>query len=96
MPAAHETAYPRLKATVTPTDLVEVYTPTAEEFALAVRTSARRGARLGFLVLLKTFQRLGYFTFANEVPEPIVRHIAWCLGVDPCLLPTLSPALIIM
>ena len=40
-------------------DLVEVYTPTAEEFALAVSTTARRGARLGFLVLLKTFQRLG-------------------------------------
>jgi TnpA family transposase len=82
MPTAHETAYPRLKATVTPTDLVEVYTPTAEEFALAVRTSARREARLGLLVLLKTFQRLGYFALTSEVPEPIVRHIAWCLGVE--------------
>jgi hypothetical protein len=46
MPTAHETASPRLKATVIPTDLV------AEEFALAVRPSARREARLGFLVLL--------------------------------------------
>ena len=31
MPAVHETAYPRLKEGVTPTDLAEVYTPTAEE-----------------------------------------------------------------
>jgi hypothetical protein len=68
---------------VTPTDLVEVYTPTAEEFALAISTSSRRGARLGFLVLLKTFQRLGYFVLASEVPEPIIHHIAWCLGVAP-------------
>jgi site-specific recombinase XerD len=31
----------------------------AEELARAMRTSTRSGARLGFLVLLKTFQRLG-------------------------------------
>jgi hypothetical protein len=55
LPAVHETAYPRLKAAVTPTDLAEVYTPTAEEHALAISTLPRPGARLGFLVLLKTF-----------------------------------------
>ena len=37
---------------------------------------------MGFLVLLKTFQRLGYFVFVSEVPTPIVRHIARCLGTD--------------
>ena len=37
MPAVHETAYPRLKEAVTPTDLAEVYTPTSEEHALAIR-----------------------------------------------------------
>ena len=82
MPAMHETAYPRLKEGVTPTELAEVYTPTAEELALAMRTSTRSGARLGFLVLLKTFQRLGYFVLAGDVPTPIVRHIARCLGTD--------------
>jgi hypothetical protein len=82
MPAAHETAYPRLKEAVTPTDLAEVYTPTAEELALAVSTSPRPGARLGFLVLLKTFQRLGYFVLVGEVPKPIVEHVARWLGTD--------------
>ena len=82
MPAVHETAYPRLKEGVTPAELAEVYTPTAEELALAMRTSTRSGARLGFLVLLKTFQRLGYFVFVSDVPTPIVRHIARCLGTD--------------
>jgi hypothetical protein len=52
MPGIHETAYPRLKEGVTPAELAEVYTPTAEELALAMRTSTRSGARLGFLVLL--------------------------------------------
>jgi TnpA family transposase len=83
MPAIHETAYPRLKEGVTPTELAEVYTPTAEEHALAISTSPRPGARLGFLILLKTFQRLGYFVLVGEVPPPIVRHVAGCLGLDP-------------
>jgi len=43
MPAIHEIAYPRLKEGVTPAELAEVYTPTAEELALAVRTSTRSG-----------------------------------------------------
>jgi hypothetical protein len=80
MPAAHETAYPRLKECVTPADLAEVYTPTAEELALAMKTTTRSGARLGFLVLLKTFQRLGYFVLVGDVPKSVVRHIA--MSVD--------------
>jgi hypothetical protein len=82
MPAVHETAYPRLKERVTPAELAEVYTPTAGELALAMRTSTRSGARLGFLVLLKTFQRLGHLVLVGDVPTPIVRHIARCLGTD--------------
>ena len=82
MSAVHETAYPRLKEGVTPAELAEVYTPTAEELALAMRTSTRSGARLGFLVLFKTFLRLGYFVLVGDVPKPIVRHIARCLGTD--------------
>jgi Domain of unknown function (DUF4158) len=31
---------------------------------------------LGFVVLLKTFQRLGYFVPSKEVPEAIIEHIA--------------------
>jgi len=84
MPAVHETAYPRLKEAVTPTDLAEVYTPTPEELAFAIDSSPRPGARLGFLVLLKTFQRLGYFGLVGEVPKPIVEHVARCLGADLC------------
>src|SRR3954465_13346768 len=83
MPAVHETAYPRLKEAVTPTDLVEVYTPTAKEIALAIDTSPRRETRLGFLILLKTFQRLGHLVLVSEVPKSIVGHIANFLGVDP-------------
>jgi len=42
MPAADETAYPWLKVCVTPVDPAEVYTPTAEEPALAIPATGSR------------------------------------------------------
>src|SRR5262245_65932852 len=37
--------------------------------------------RIGFLVLLKTFQRLGHFIPAHKVPRPIAEHISLIYGV---------------
>jgi len=81
LPGVHETAYPRLKASVTAHDLAAVYTPTSREIALAdtlPRTTAAK--KLCFLLLLKTFQRLGYFVQLHDVPAQIVTHIRQCLG----------------
>jgi hypothetical protein len=36
--------------------------------------------RIGLLVLLKTFQRLGYFVKLSEVPKSIVRRICTTAG----------------
>jgi Domain of unknown function (DUF4158) len=76
MPTVHETAYPRLKSNVTRRELVDLYTPTEAEVELAGRVSKGPSARVPFLILLKTFQRLGYFTALREVPRCIVEHIA--------------------
>ena len=43
---------------------------------MAGRVSKGPSARVPFLILLKTFQRLGYFTALREVPRCIVEHIA--------------------
>ena len=80
MPSLHETAYPRLKHNPSRRDLAEIYTPTLEEFALAEAVTKEGATRLGFLVTLKTFQRLGYFVPVQEVPVAIVEHLARCLG----------------
>ena len=37
--------------------------------------------RIGFLVLLKSFQRLGYFIPAYKIPRPIAEHISLIYGV---------------
>jgi hypothetical protein len=81
MPSIHETAYPCLKAAVTARDLAEVYTPTPNELELARRTTRSATAQGCFVMLLKTFQRLGYFVRLRDVPLPIVRHIAEQLDV---------------
>jgi hypothetical protein len=77
----HETAYPRLKASITPRDLEEVYLPTPEELAFATSHTRNNTPRACFVLLLKTFQRLGYFVYLNDVPVTVVHYIADHLGV---------------
>jgi hypothetical protein len=81
MPAIHETAYPHLKRQPSPDELARIYTPTRAERDLAARQTKGPVARIGFLVMLKTFQRLGYFVRLVDVPEPIVAHVIACIGV---------------
>ncbi|MDJ0678584.1 MAG: DUF4158 domain-containing protein [Xenococcaceae cyanobacterium MO_167.B52] len=88
MPTKAETAYPRLKNYVTSRELTEIYTPTQQELALASQYTKKGATKLGFLVLLKTFQRLGYFVSPDIVPVAIVSHIIKCtqLSVLPSCL----------
>jgi hypothetical protein len=51
----HETAYPRLKNTVTEAELAEIYTPTPEEIAFAEAHTQSETAKVGILLSLKTF-----------------------------------------
>ncbi len=75
MPSVQDTAYPRLKNNPTEKDLMRLYTPTSEELALARRVTSKSVTCLNFLVLLKTFQRLGYGVTLADVPARIIRHI---------------------
>ena len=66
MPSIHDTAYPRLKALGDPRDLAEVYTPpTPRSETLAAELTRSPTASVCFLILLKTFQRLGYFVYVR-------------------------------
>jgi hypothetical protein len=42
----------------------------------------RATAKVGLLVLLKTFQRLGYFVTLPEVPRRMVAHLTLCAGLS--------------
>jgi TnpA family transposase len=80
MPSASDTIYPRLKTNPSAKDLDERYTPNVFELVFATKRTRQPAPRVGLLLLLKTFQRLGYFVRYGEIPVPIVRHICRCAG----------------
>jgi hypothetical protein len=51
----------------------------------ATRSAA---TRLGFVLPLKTFQRLGYFVTSDQVPDAVIEHVATVMGqrADPAVL----------
>jgi len=79
MTAIHETAYPRIRSNLSDAELQELYTPTPSDLAFARRVTKSAGMELGLLVLLKTFQRLGYFPRFDELPPRLLTHIAAAL-----------------
>jgi len=81
VPFASETAYPRLKSSISDEDLNRSYAPTADDLALASQVAKGTEPKICFLVLLKTFQRLGYFIQLHDVPRPIAEHVSLLFGV---------------
>jgi Domain of unknown function (DUF4158) len=81
MPSVSDTAYPRFKSNPSAKELNELYTPTVYELAFARERARQPLQRAGLLLLLKTFQRLGYFALCAEIPAPIIRHIFRCAGL---------------
>ena len=47
MPTIHDTAYPRLKSSISEKELNEIYTPTADEFDLAHSLTNSTAMRIG-------------------------------------------------
>jgi hypothetical protein len=56
-------------------ELTEAFTPTTDEIAWAKAKTTSERRLLALLVLLKCYQRLGYFPKLAEVPEVVVGHV---------------------
>jgi hypothetical protein len=63
---ASDTAYPRLKSSFNTGELERWYTPNLEERAYCAKVVRGQSSRFGFLLMLKTFQRLGYFVTSDH------------------------------
>lgn len=81
MAAIDRTAYPRFKPHLSAKELSEIYTPTPPEIELARARAHGAKPILSFLILLKSFQRLGYFPPLKEVPRVVKNHIRVCLAI---------------
>ncbi len=83
-----DTIYPKLGKNISKRELTKLFTPSPEEIALAQKSKRGRGNRFGnnahlyFLVMLKTFQRLGYFEMLTDIPYRIIKRIATNIGIQ--------------
>jgi len=75
-----DTAYPRFKSRLAQSELERFYTVTDAERAYCDTATRSSTTRLGFALLLKTYQRLGYFVTSEQVPNAIAEHVASSMG----------------
>jgi hypothetical protein len=73
--------YPKFPEPLTAAAIHQLFGPRPDELRWARRTSSSPDARLGLLCLLKAFPILGRFAAPEDVPEPIVAHIAERAGL---------------
>ncbi len=69
------TAYPRFKQYPSAKELAELYTPTPLETKFVQSRVRSPEGLLCFMVMLKSFQRLGYFPHPENVPLTIIKHL---------------------
>ena len=83
MASIERTAYPRFKKVVSERELHDVFTATFDELAWAAEVAPRSNENLvALVVLLKSFQRLGYFPSIEDVPDEVIAHVGDQLDVD--------------
>ena len=82
MIAIHETAYPRIRSGISEKELVEIYTPKKDELEFIDKYSKTVSTKLGLIVLLKLFQRLGYFPEFKNIPFQIIEYIGVVSGFN--------------
>lgn len=69
MTSIHETAYPRIKSALGSREMEEIFTPSEAEIEFVFNQRRQPAASYALLLLLKSFQRLGYFRqILNKTP----------------------------
>ncbi|BBH53097.1 DUF4158 domain-containing protein [Fluviispira sanaruensis] len=70
-----DTAYPRFKKSYSESELQKLFYPSEEEIEFCKNNSTGEKPLLCMLLLLKSFQNIGYFIQLNEIPENIIKFI---------------------
>lgn len=60
----------------------ELYTPTVDDVVFVRRVTKSSVTELGLVLLLKSFQRLGYFPNFDALPPRLIHHIAGAMGAQ--------------
>jgi len=90
MASIERTAYPRLKQSFSKTELIDFYSPKEDEIRFVQKTARREETRLHLLILLKTFQKLGYFPNLEEIPDSLLKFLRRALKLNFGVLPLVA------
>ena len=83
MTARERTAYPQFKRSMTAEEISDSFSLTDSEMAFVLEGAKGQKQRLTLAVLLKSFQALGYLPKIQDVPQPVVSHIASYFEIEP-------------
>ncbi|MFD4831701.1 DUF4158 domain-containing protein [Streptomyces uncialis] len=81
------TAYPRFKRLITARELHVLFTPSEEERAWAEEAADSDEHQLALLLALKSYQRMGCFPKAHDVPEQVVEFVRRAAALPEDTLP---------
>jgi len=82
MTSVERTAYPKFKQFPNAKELAELYTPTSLEINFVKSKTKSDEGCLRLMVLLKSFQRLGYFPEQELIPIAVIKHLRSCLKLQ--------------
>jgi TnpA family transposase len=85
MASIERTAYPRFKRQVSARELRDAYALRPDEADWARAATRSEEHLLALTVLLKCFERLGYFPSLEDVPTAVVEHLRGQLGLGDAL-----------
>ncbi|HRH45667.1 MAG TPA: Tn3 family transposase [Pyrinomonadaceae bacterium] len=91
MASIERTTYPRIKQTLSKSEIQDFYTPTLEEKFFVRENARNEEPQLHLLVQLKCFQRLGYFPNLEDVPDSVVKHLRSALMFKDEIFPLVIP-----
>src|SRR6266567_4768931 len=87
MTSLERTAYPRFSRAPSLKELRELYTPTPHDIAFVTTRARGDSPQFALMILLKAFQRLGYFPNPQEIPGAVISHIRTVMQFPDDLVP---------
>ncbi len=90
MTSIERTAYPRFTRAPSVKELREIYTPTPTDMAFVATTARGPAQKFGLMILLKVYQRLGYFPKPETIPAAIISHIRAVMNHPADLVPDIA------
>ncbi|MBO0782482.1 MAG: DUF4158 domain-containing protein [Ktedonobacteraceae bacterium] len=90
MTSVERTAYPRFTRAPSVKELRTLYTPTLTDIAFVTTTARGPAQKFGLMILLKVYQRLGYFPKPETIPGAIIGHIRSVLKLDADAIPDIA------